>query len=307
MGNYNLEAERIKHLQDLTNNVYGKIWEGPKKGKLIREQNGKIYYVEKNDQGQIIHSEEITSADLAVIHKMAAEKKESADKADEFVQNERENEKQKEEAEEAIQRVEQKEQQKLEAAKHDKEKEKLIKALIEEVNDDYDQTKMRDSMALKTIRDFDRLQDVLSELQTPGLAQKYLRQLTFGTNPRSGHFDPYKVIEKLSEKVSSDPAYYQEKDYKRAQIEAKKRLDRLGFFGKMTRIGEMKKVEKMGATPGITQIEDKTAAMDALYQDGNIIYEYQEINPMEAEKLSEIANSVAGEGISTEGLNGKSR
>ena len=75
----------------------------------------------------------------------------------------------------------------------------------------------------------------------------------------------------------------------------------------MTRIGEMKKVEKMGATPGITQIEDKAAAMDALYQDGNIIYEYQEINPMEAEKLSEIANSVAGEGISTEGLNGKSR
>ena len=232
MGNYNLEAERIKHLQDLTNNVYGKIWEGPKKGKLIREQNGKIYYVEKNDQGQIIHSEEITSADLAVIHKMAAEKKESADKADEFVQNERENEKQKEEAEEAIQRVEQKEQQKLEAAKHDKEKEKLIKALIEEVNDDYDQTKMRDSMALKTIRDFDRLQDVLSELQTPGLAQKYLRQLTFGTNPRSGHFDPYKVIENYLKKLVQTQLIIKKKIIKERKLKLRKDLIDLVFLVK---------------------------------------------------------------------------
>lgn len=276
-----MTEERLKHLEDISDFVYGKNVGAPKRGTMIH-QDGKYYYIEKNEKGEITKQEELSLEEIGIINKMGQEKKEIAERADSQVQEER---KQAKQAEDFAQKHEMTEAQREAAAKHDKGQQRLIRALIELVNADYAMVQYgSNATVLKTIRDYDRLLATLSELQTPGLSRQYMQQLQFGLNPRTGKNDPQRIIQELSDRVAENPELYQQKDEARARRAAEERAaERRGeykgfsFLEKAKQKSKLKAVDKMEIIPGLSPIDAKAREYDQLFQEGNIIYE--EVQP----------------------------
>ena len=295
-----MTEERLKHLDDISGFVYGKNVGAPKRGTMIY-QDGKYYYVEKDERGAVTKQEELSLEEVGIINKMGQEKKEIAERADSQVQEEREQAKQ---AEEFAKKHEMTEQQREAAAKHDKGQQRLIRALVDLVNADYAMVQYgSNATVLKTIRDYDRLLATLSELQTPGLSRQYMQQLQFGLNPRTGKNDPQRIIQELSDRVADNPELYQQKDEARARREAEERRGKykgVSFFERLKQNKKLKAVDKMEIIPGLSPIDAKAREYDKLFQEGNIIYEEvqpQTLNNPENKALEESPQEVETHGI----------